>query len=76
MIPPKTRSEMEHNFFLALEDFNQRINSGDKDRITNAIWATAKHIQKVKITPNKRIDVSTIKKNMRLQANMRNWMDI
>ena len=48
MIPPKTRSEMEHNFFLALEDFNERINSGDKDRIENAVWATAKHIERVK----------------------------
>ncbi|SIT07586.1 hypothetical protein SAMN05421786_1056 [Chryseobacterium ureilyticum] len=76
MIPPKKRSEMEHNFFLALEDFNQRINSGDKDRIENAVWATAEHIKRVKTTPNNRVDVSTINKNMRLQANMRKWMDV
>jgi hypothetical protein len=76
MIPPKKRSEMEHNFFLALEDFNQSINSGDKDRIEKAVWATAEHIKRVKKTPNNRVDVSTINKNMRLQANMRKWMDV
>lgn len=76
MIPPKTRSEMEHNFFLALEDFKQRIDSGDKDLIANALWATAKHIKRVKKAPNNRVDVSTINQNMRLQANMKNWMDL
>lgn len=76
MIPPKTRSEMEHNFFLALEDFNERINSGDQDRIENAVWAMAEPIKRVKKTPNNRVDVSTINRNMRLKANMKKWMDI
>jgi len=74
MRAPKTRSEMEHNFYLALEDFNRSIKSGDQNRIANAYWATGEHISRVLYTPNRRIDVSTINEAMRLQGNMRKWM--
>lgn len=74
MIPPKTRFEMEHNFYLALEDYNKKISSGDSDLAANAQWATGRHIIKVKYTPNARVDVSTINEGMRLQANMQKWM--
>ncbi|MGV1021214.1 MULTISPECIES: hypothetical protein [Empedobacter] len=74
MPPPKTRFEMEHNFYLALEDFNQKMDSENKDLIQNAIWATGRHLKEVRMTPNHRIDVSTINEMMRLQANMMEWM--
>lgn len=74
MPPPKTRYEMEHNFYLALEDFKRKMDSGNKDLIQNALWATGRHLQEVRETPNHRIDVSTINEMMRLQANMMEWM--
>ncbi|AQW95065.1 hypothetical protein CMT56_17610 [Elizabethkingia anophelis] len=74
MPPPQTRYEMEHNFYLALEDFNRKMDSGNKDLIQNALWATGRHLQEVRETPNHRIDVSTINEMMRLQGNMMEWM--
>ena len=70
MIAPKIRFEMEHNFYLALEDYFKRINSGDPDVAANAQWATGRHIIRVKYTPNARVDISTINEGMRLQGNM------
>lgn len=66
MIPPKTRFEMEHNFYLALEDYNKRINSDNSDLAANAQWATGRHIIRVKHILNARVDVSTINEGMRL----------
>lgn len=74
MPPPKNRYEMEHNFYLALEDFKRKIESGNQDLIQNAIWATGKHIENVRKTPNNRVDVASINEMMRLQANMMEWM--
>ncbi len=74
MPPPKARYEMEHNFYLALEDFKRKIDSGDKDLIQNAHWSTGRHLKEVKMAPNHRIEISTINESMRLQSNMMEWM--
>lgn len=74
MPPPRDRYEMEHNFYLALEDFKRKMESGNKDLIQNALWATGRHIKEVRKTPNNRVDVATINEMMRLQANMLEWM--
>lgn len=50
------------------------MDSENKDLIQNAIWATGRHLKEVRMTPNHRIDVSTINEMMRLQANMMEWM--
>ncbi len=74
MPSPKNRYEMEHNFYLALEDFNKKIESGDVGLMQNALWATGRHIKNVRMTPNGRVDVGTINEMMRLQSNMMEWM--
>ncbi len=74
MPPPKTRYEMEHNLNLVIEDFTSKIESGDKDLIKNAMWATYKHLKDVKRTPNGRINMITYNEQIRLQANMLEWM--
>lgn len=74
MPPPKTRYEMEHNLYLALEDFKRKMESENEDLIQNALWATVRHLKEVKFTPNRRIDVATINEMMRLQSNMMEWM--
>lgn len=72
--PLRTRYEMEHNFYLAFEDFKRKIESGNEDLKQNALWATGKHIKEVRMTPNRRVDVATINEMMRLQSNMMEWM--
>lgn len=75
MPPPKTRSEMEHNLNLAVEDFTGKIESKNEDLIRNAMWATYKHLKEVKKLPNGRINMSTVNEQIRLQANMQKWME-
>lgn len=75
MPPPKTRSEMEHNLNLAVEDFTGKIESKNEDLIRNAMWATYEHLKEVKKLPNRRINMSTVNEQIRLQANMQKWME-
>lgn len=74
MPPPKTRYEMEHNLNLVIEDFTAKIESKDEDLIQNAMWTTYKHLKDVKKTPNGRINMITYNEQIRLQANMLEWM--
>lgn len=74
MPPPINRTEMEHNLNLVIEDFNNKINSGNQDLIQNVMWATYPHLEKVKKTPNFRINLLTVNEMIRLQANMQKWM--
>jgi len=74
MPPPMNRTEMEHNLNLVIEDFNNKINSGNQDLIQNVMWATYPHLEKVKKTPNFRINLLTVNEMIRLQANMQKWM--
>jgi len=74
MPPPKTRFEMEHNLNLVIEDFTGKIESKNDDLIQNAMWATYKHLKDVKKTPNGRINMITYNEQIRLQANMKEWM--
>ncbi|MCH7403818.1 hypothetical protein ACFOUP_13010 [Belliella kenyensis] len=73
--PPKTRREFEHNLFLLAEDTHRIVESGDDDRIANFLWASYKHIKKIKNHPNGRINFQTIDEQARLQANMKKWME-
>lgn len=74
MPPPMNRTEMEHNLNLVIEDFNNRIDSGNEDSIQNAMWATYPHLKEVKKTPNFRINLLTVNERIRLHANMQRWM--
>ncbi len=74
MPPPKSRYEMEHNLNLVIEDFTGKIESKDEDLIKNAMWATYRHLKDVKKTPNGRINMITYNEQIRLQANMLEWM--
>jgi hypothetical protein len=74
MPPPRTRYEMEHNLGLVIEDFTAKIESKDEGLIQNAIWATYRHLKDVKKTPNGRINMITYNEQIRLQANMLEWM--
>lgn len=74
MPPPKTRFEMEHNLNLVIDDFNRKIESKNEDLIQNAMWATYRHLKDVKKSPNGRINMITYNEQIRLQANMQEWM--
>jgi hypothetical protein len=74
MPPPKTRYEMEHNLNLVIEDFTGKMESKDEGLIQNAMLTTYKHLKDVKKTPNSRINMVTYNEQIRLQANMLEWM--
>lgn len=74
MPPPKTRYEMEHNLNLVVENFTAKIESGNEEARKNAMWATYRHLKDVKKTPNGRINMTTYNEQIRLQANMLEWM--
>lgn len=75
MPPPKTRSELEHNLNLVIEDFKGKIDSKNEELIKNAVQATYRHLKEVKKLPNGRINMNTINEPIRLQANMLKWME-
>lgn len=74
MPPPKTRNEMEHNLALVFEDTLKKLESKDKSLVKSVVIFTAPHLKKVKSSPNKRINLLTINEQIRLQANMLEWM--
>jgi len=74
MPTPKTRKEMEHNLALVLEDTLKKLKSEDKSLIESVIIFTSPHLEKVKNSPNGRLNLLTINESIRLQANMLQWM--
>lgn len=74
MPPPRTRYEMEHNLCLVIENFTAKIESKNEELIKNATMTTYKYLKDVKKTPNGRINMITYNEQIRLQANMLEWM--
>lgn len=74
MPPPKSRTELEHNLYILVEDTNRKISSGDSGLIQNVLWATVPHLEKVKKSPNNRVNILTVNEMVRNQANMMEWM--
>jgi hypothetical protein len=68
MITPKNRAELEHNMALVFEDANRRLKLEKPD--TGFIHLTLPELQKVKFLSNGRINLLTVNKSIRLQANM------
>jgi hypothetical protein len=71
---PQDRAEFEHNIYLALADFKRKMDSGNRNLIQNAYWATYPHIKRLRFLPNGRPDLTTVNESLRLQSNMMNWM--
>lgn len=76
MPSPKTRGNFEHNLFLLAEDIHRIVESGDDDLLRNFLWATHPHTKNIKNYPNGRLNLLTINKQTRLQANMKKWMEL
>lgn len=74
MPPPRSRREMEHNINLLLEDIERAFDTNDEEFIRNKCWASLPHIKKLKYLPNQRIHINTINEQLRLQANMLDWI--
>lgn len=74
MPPPCSRREFEHNMNLLIEDVKRAFDTNDKEFIMNKCWASLPHIKKLKSLPNKRLDINTVNEQLRLQANMLDWM--
>lgn len=73
MLPPSTRLEFEHNVYLSVSDALRRI---EMDRIdAGFVHMTLPRIKALRYLPNRRIDLNTVDEQLRLQANMLNWME-
>lgn len=68
MITPKNRAELEHNMALVFEE----IDNPD----AGFIHLTLPALQKVKILPNGRVNLLTVNKSIRLQANTSHNMNM
>ncbi|WP_455672055.1 hypothetical protein [Phocaeicola sp.] len=73
MPPPESRTELEHNVYMVLEEFYRKQN--DSNALENFLWAIADELQKLEFTPNGRLNVSTITEQLRLHGNMHKWLE-
>ena len=64
MPPPLTRKEMEHNLALVFEDTIKKLKSKDKTLIQSVMMSTSPHLEKVKSSPNGRLNLLTINKSI------------
>lgn len=69
IVPPKTRSEMEHNIALVFENVLKQVKSENKKSIGSFNYFTLPHLQKLKFLPNGRIFLNSIDERLRLQGN-------
>jgi len=69
IVPPKTRSEMEHNIALVFENVLKQIKSENKKSIGTFNHFTLPQLQKLKFLSNGRIFLNSIDERLRLQGN-------
>lgn len=74
MTPPKTRKEMEHNLALLFEDSLRKLRNNNVNSKQNVLVFLAQNLEKIKSTPNSRINLLTINEAIRLQSNMLEWI--
>lgn len=72
IVPPKTRSEMEHNIALVFENALKQIKSENKKSIGSFNHFTLPLLHKLKFLPNGRIFLSSVDERLRLQGNTLN----
>ena len=73
MPPPTTRMEFEHNIFLSIEEVRYKLENNIKDY--GLYQSVLPSLRKVKSLPNHRIDLTTLDEKVRLQSNMKKWME-
>ncbi|WP_455591924.1 hypothetical protein [Bacteroides sp.] len=73
MPSPKSRTELEHNIYMVLEEYYQK--QKDLNALRNFLWAIADDLEKLEFTPNGRLNISTINESLRLHGNMHKWIE-
>ena len=74
MPPPSNRIEFEHNIFLSVEAAIFKIKNNQNDPgFFYEIWPKLEGLTKL---PNGRLNFNQVDESLRLDANMRHWMEL
>lgn len=68
MPPPSNRSEFEHNIYMTIESALRKIENKHFD--PGFVHWTLPRLQRLKYTPNNRIDFNSVDEQLRLESNM------
>ena len=74
MPPPTTRAEYEHNLFLLADDIERH--KDDSHYLFGRYRNLGESLEHTRYLPNRRIELATIDEQVRLHANMHNWMKL
>jgi len=74
MPPPSTRDEFEHNIYLSIEAAIFKIKNNQSD--PGFYYEILPKLQKLTKLPNGRLNLNEVDESLRLDANMRHWMEL